>query len=165
MAPEYRLVAKASTRPIAIKPVAENKKARFDYSIGETFEAGLELRGSEVKSLRSGDVQLKDSYIVFKSGEAYLQNAHIAVYKSSSYNNHEPERLRKLLLKATELEKIDRAIQEKGLTCVPLKIYFKGGWAKLEIALVKGKNASDKRQSLKSRDAEREIASAKRKDR
>ncbi|MES2963979.1 MAG: SsrA-binding protein SmpB [Bdellovibrionota bacterium] len=158
-------MAKTSTRPIAIKIVTENKKARFDYSIGETFEAGLELRGSEVKSLRAGDAQLKDSYIVFKSGEAFLQNAHIAVYKASSYNNHEPERLRKLLLKETELMKIDRAIQEKGLSCVPLKIYFKGGWAKLEIALVKGKKASDKRESLKSRDADRELAKAKRKDR
>jgi SsrA-binding protein len=158
-------VTKTSTRPIAIKLVAENKKARFDYSIGETFEAGLELRGSEVKSLRAGDAQLKDSYIVFKSGEAFLQNAHIAVYKASSYNNHEPERLRKLLLKETELSKIERAIQEKGLTCVPLKIYFKGGWAKLEIALVKGKKAGDKRESLKAKDADRELARAKRKDR
>ncbi|MEK7357714.1 MAG: SsrA-binding protein SmpB [Bdellovibrionota bacterium] len=158
-------MAKASTPSGAIKIVAENKKARFDYSIGDTFEAGLELRGSEVKSLRAGDVNLKDSYIVFKSGEAFLQNAHISVYKSSSYNNHEPERLRKLLLKATELFKIEKAIAEKGLTCVPLKVYFKGGWAKLEIALVKGKKAADKRESLKSRDADRELASARRKDR
>lgn len=156
-------MAKSSTP--GIKIIAENKKARFDYSIGETFEAGLELRGSEVKSLRAGDVNLKDSYIVFKGGEAFLQNAHISVYKASSYMNHEPERLRKLLLKQTELVKIERATQEKGFTCVPLKIYFKAGWAKLEIALVKGKKAADKRESSKSRDAERELASARRKDR
>ena len=156
----------ASPKPAAgIKIVAENKKARFDYSIGDTFEAGLELRGSEVKSVRAGEVNLKDSYIVFKSGEAFLQNAHISFYKSSSYLNHEPERLRKLLLRATELVRIERAIQEKGLTCVPLKMYFKGGWAKLEIALVKGKKLGDKREASKSRDAEREIANVRRKER
>ncbi|HVK61092.1 MAG TPA: SsrA-binding protein SmpB [Bdellovibrionales bacterium] len=151
-----------SKKKTEIKVVAENKKARFDYSIGETFEAGLELKGSEVKSLRAGEITLKDSYIAFKNGEAYLQNAHINVYKASSYMNHEPERLRRLLLKSTELAKIERAITEKGLTCVPLKVYFKGGWAKLEIALAKGKNAGDKRESMKSRDVSRELAQAKR---
>lgn len=145
-----------------ITPITENKKARFDYLVTETFEAGIELVGSEVKSLRRGDVNLKDSYIAFKKGEAFLQNAHISVYFASSYNNHEPERLRRLLLKATELHKIDRAIQEKGLTCVPLKIYFSGRWAKLEIALVKGKNAGDKRESTKNRDTDRELAQARR---
>ena len=148
-----------------IRPITENKKARFDYAVGEIFEAGLELRGSEVKSLRKGDVQLKDSYIAFKSGEAFLQNAHISVYSASSYMNHEPERLRRLLLSAAELYKIERAIQEKGFTCVPLRMYFKGGWAKLEIALVKGKNSGDKRQATKSREADRELAQAKRKTR
>lgn len=145
-----------------LKLIAENKKARFDYSIGETFEAGIELAGSEVKSVRRGDVQLKDSYIAFKNGEAYLQNAHISVYKASSYMNHEPERLRKLLLNKTELTKIERSIHEKGFTCVPLRMYFKAGWAKVEIALVKGKKAADKRESIKGREAERELAQAKR---
>ncbi len=146
-----------------VKPITENKKARFDYSIGETFEAGIELSGSEVKPVRRGDVQLKDSYIAFKNGQAYLQNAHISVYKASSYMNHEPERLRRLLLNKTELSKIERAIHEKGFTCVPLRMYFKGNWAKVEIALVKGKKAADKRESIKGRDADRELAQAKRK--
>lgn len=145
-----------------MKIVAENRKARFDFHIEETYEAGIELKGSEVKSLRSGDVNLKDSYISFKNGEAYLQNAHISVYKSSSYLNHEPERLRRLLLGRNELNKIERAIQEKGFTCVPLKIYFKGGWAKLEIALAKGKKAVDKRAAIKDRDVNRELQKARR---
>jgi SsrA-binding protein len=148
-----------------IKVVAENRKARFDFTVEDTFEAGLELRGSEVKSLRKGDVNLKDSYISFRGGEAFLQNAHISVYKASSYLNHEPERLRKLLLKSTEIAKISRAVQEKGYTCVPLKIYFKDGWAKLEVALARGKKAADKRESTKARDAGRELAAAKRKAR
>jgi SsrA-binding protein len=148
-----------------IKIVAENKKARFDFSIEDTFEAGLELRGSEVKSVRAGDVNLKDSYVIFKNGEAFLQNAHISVYKASSYMNHEPERLRKLLLSKLDLQRIERAIQEKGYTCVPLKIYFKNGWAKLEIALARGKKAADKRDSIKSRDVGRELQQAKRKSR
>jgi SsrA-binding protein len=164
-------VSDKNTRPpskanrTAIKLIAENKKARFDYVIEDVFEAGIELVGSEVKSLRAGDVNLKDSYVSFKKGEAYLQNAHISFYRASSYNNHEPERLRKLLLKASELVKIDEAVHQGGKTCVPLKIYFKGGWAKLEIALARGKNLSDKRQSSKARDADREVASAKRKNR
>jgi SsrA-binding protein len=148
-----------------IKIVAENKKARFDYSIEDTFEAGLELRGSEVKSLRKGDVNLKDSYVAFSNGEAYLQNAHISVYKSSSYLNHEPERRRKLLLNKTELDRLERALDEKGYTCVPLKIYFKKGWAKVEIALAKGKQGADKRDSIKSRDVKRELEQVKRKSR
>lgn len=148
-----------------IKLIADNRKARFDFTIEETYEAGLALTGSEVKSLRKGDVNLKDSYISFRNGEAYLQNAHISVYKASSYLNHEPERLRKLLLSKPELFKIERAIQERGYTCVPLKIYFKNGWAKLEIALGKGKKASDKREATRTRDVSREIAQAKRKQR
>jgi SsrA-binding protein len=148
-----------------IKVVADNKKARFDFSIEESYEAGLELRGSEVKSLRAGDVNLKDSYIIFKNGEAFLQNAHISVYKSSSYLNHAPERLRRLLLGKHDILKLERAINERGYTCVPLKIYFKGSWAKIEVALAKGKKAQDKRESIKSRDVGREIQQAKRKSR
>lgn len=148
-----------------IKIVAENRKARFDYTIEDAFEAGLELRGSEVKALRAGDVNLKDSYVSFSRGEAFLQNAHISVYKASSYMNHEPERLRRLLLNKLEIQRIERAVHEKGYTCVPLKIYFKNGWAKLEIALVKGKKAADKRESMKTRDINRELSQAKRKAR
>lgn len=132
--------------------VQENKKARFDYEILETFEAGLSLTGSEVKALREKNLQLKDSYVSFRGSEAYLQNAHISEYKSSSYNNHEPERLRKLLLHRHELDEIFGALREKGLTCVPLKVYFKKGRAKVELALVKGKKTHDKRQAIKTRD-------------
>jgi SsrA-binding protein len=146
--------------------IQENKKARFDYHILETFEAGLQLMGSEVKSLRNKEIQFKDSYISFKGHEAFLQSAHIAEYKNSSYGNqHEPERLRKLLLHKRELEKIFGAIKEKGLTCVPLKIYFKEGRVKLEIALVKGKKDYDKRESIKKRDAETNLRQTLRRSR
>lgn len=146
---------------MSILIIQENKKARFDYEIMETFEAGLVLTGSEVKSLRDRNVQLKDSYVTFKGNEAFLQNAHISEYKASSYNNHTPERLRKLLLNRSELQEIYDAIREKGYTCVPLKIYFKAGRAKLEIALVRGKKLHDKRESIKKKDVQREILRAK----
>jgi SsrA-binding protein len=150
---------------MSILIVQENKKARFDYDIIEKYEAGLVLRGSEVKSLRNRDVQLKDSYISFQKDEAFLQNAHIAEYKSSSYNNHTPERLRKLLLSRKELDEIYGALREKGYSCVPLKIYFKKGKAKLEIALVKGRKAHDKREAIKRRDAASELRSSLRRGR
>ncbi len=137
--------------------ITDNKKARFDYEIIETYEAGLELKGSEVKSLRLGNVNLKDSYIAFVNDEAYLQNAHISVYPASSYNNHEPERMRRLLLKREELDKIYRSLREKGLTCVPLKMYWKRGRAKLEIALAQGRKRHDKRDVIKKREAKKEL--------
>lgn len=142
---------------MSIKIINENKKARFDFEILETYEAGLVLTGSEVKSLRVNGCTLKDSYVAFRGHEAFLQNAHIPVYTASSYNNHEPERLRKLLLHAHEIEKIHTAITEKGLTCVPLKMYFKKGMAKVELGIARGKKKGDKRQSIKSREADREI--------
>lgn len=142
---------------MGIKIIANNKKARFDYTVVETFEAGLSLRGSEVKSLRDGACNLKDSYVAFKGDEAYLQKAHITEFKASSYNNHEPERMRKLLLHKKELNKIYANMREKGYSCVPLKIYFKGGRVKLEIALVKGKKQHDKRQDIKEKSAKRDI--------
>ncbi len=145
--------------------IQENKKARFDYTIVETYEAGLMLMGSEVKSLRAKDVQLKDSYISFKGNEAYLQNAHIAEYKPSSYNNHAPERHRKLLMNRKELDEIYGALRERGYSCVPLKIYFKEGRAKLEIALVKGKQTHDKREAIKKRDVSDQIRSTLRRSR
>jgi len=145
---------------MSIKIITENKKAWFDYEIIEKFEAGLVLKGSEVKSLRTSQVNLKDAYIAFRGHEAYLQNAHISVYTASSYNNHEPERLRKLLLHEHELDKIQTAITEKGLSCVPLKMYFKKGRAKVEIAIARGKKKGDKRQSIKSREADRDIQRA-----
>ncbi|WP_413575875.1 SsrA-binding protein SmpB [Bdellovibrio sp. HCB290] len=145
--------------------VQENKKARFDYTIVETFEAGLMLMGSEVKSLRNKDVQLKDSYVTFRGNEAFLQNAHISEYKASSYNNHVPERLRKLLMNRKELDEIAAALAEKGYSCVPLKIYFKNGRAKVEIALVKGKKTHDKRESIKKRDVDSHLRQTMRRER
>jgi len=141
----------------AIKIVAENRKARHDYSILETFEAGLVLTGSEVKSIRAGQVQLKDSHVSFQRDEMYLLSAHISEYKSSSYNNHAPERKRKLLMHAHEISKLSSKVQEKGLAIVPLKLYFKKGIAKVQLALVKGKKQHDKRESIKSRDVKRQL--------
>lgn len=141
--------------------IQENKQARFDYFITETFEAGLVLTGSEVKSLRLKQITFKDSYISFIKDEAFLQNAHIAEYRASSYNNHVPERLRKLLLSRKELDKIYGSLREQGLTCVPLKIYFKEGRVKLEIGLAKGKKLHDKRESIKKRDVDQQLRQAK----
>lgn len=143
-----------------IKTVSENRKAFHDYHIVERFEAGLALTGSEVKSLRAGQGQLKDSFVVFSRGEAYLQGMHVSTYQAASYLNHLPERRRKLLLKQAELIKLERAVDEKQQTCVPLKLYFKGRWAKVEIAIVKGKKAADKRESIKARDVDRELRRA-----
>ncbi len=150
---------------MSILIIQENKQARFNYFITDTYEAGLVLTGSEVKSLRKKNIQFKDSYIAFKNNEAYLQNAHISEYTASSYNNHVPERLRKLLLNQNELVDILSSIKEKGLTCVPLKIYFKNGFVKLEIGLAKGKKIYDKRDSIKKRDVDMEIRQAKSKNR
>jgi len=156
---------KDSARGGGIEIVAENRKARFDYSILDTYEAGLELKGSEVKSLRNGQCQLKDSYVVFVGNQMYLQNAHISVYAASSYNNHEPERRRRLLMHRHEIDRLSGQVQEKGLTLVPLKIYFKDGRAKVEIALAKGKKAHDKRESIKSRDIKRDLSQQVRRER
>ena len=145
--------------------IQENKQARFNYHIVETYEAGLVLTGSEVKSIRAKNIQLKDAYISFKGHEAFLQNAHISEYKSSSYNNHQPERHRKLLLHQNELEDIFASLREKGLTCVPLKMYFKNGRVKIEIGIAKGKKTHDKRESIKKQDADRQLRRATKLDR
>lgn len=137
--------------------IAENRKARHDYDIISTKEAGLVLTGSEVKSLRNRQLQLKDSYVVFRQDEAFLQNAHISEYRASSYNNHAPERARKLLLSRVELTQLKRKMDEKGFSLVPLKVYFLKGWAKVEIALVKGRNKGDKRQAIKEKDVKRQL--------
>lgn len=135
--------------------VAVNRKARFDYSILDTLEAGLVLTGSEVKSLRKGHCQLKDSYLVFKKSEPYLQKAHISPYGPAAGNNHEPERRRKLLLHSYELKKLMGQLNQKGLSCVPLKVYFTRGKAKIELALVKGKKRRDKREAIKRKEMDR----------
>ena len=142
---------------MSIKIITDNKKARFDYSIIDTYEAGLVLKGSEIKSLRAGNCSLKDSYIAFVGEEAYVMKMNIAPYMASSYNNHEPEQRRKILLNRIELNKLMGAVQEKGFSCIPLKVYLKGGYAKIEIALAKGKTKGDKRDTIKTRDANREI--------
>lgn len=150
---------------MGIKIVSENRKARHDFHIFDKYEAGLELRGSEVKALRLGQCQLKDAYVDFHNGELYLINVHISEYKWSSYNNHQPERRRKLLMKRGEIDKLYGQIKEKGFTCVPLKMYFKDGWAKVEIALAKGKKSHDKRDDIKTRDVNRRMDQALRRSR
>lgn len=150
---------------MSILVIQDNKKARFDYEILEVFEAGIVLMGSEVKALREKNIQLKDSYVSFSNGEAFLQNAHISPYQSSSYNNHSPERLRKLLLNRKEINIIMGKVQERGLSCVPLKIFFKKGLVKLDLALVRGKKSHDKRESIKARDTNRDLKQTLRKTR
>lgn len=150
---------------MSILIIQDNKKARFDYEILEVFEAGIVLVGSEVKAIREKNIQLKDSYVSFNNGEAFLQNAHISPYMSSSYNNHTPERLRKLLLNRKEINEIMVKVQEKGLSCVPLKIFFKKGLVKLDLALVRGKKNHDKRESIKSRETDRNLKQTMRKSR
>jgi SsrA-binding protein len=142
------------------KLIAQNKKARHDYHIDETYEAGLALLGTEVKSLRAGRASLVDAYGRIKDGEVWLEGAHIPEYDQGSWTNHEPRRSRKLLLHRDEIAKLIGKTKESGLTLVPLSLYFKDGKAKVEIALARGKKAYDKRQTLAARDAAREIERA-----
>jgi SsrA-binding protein len=143
-----------------IESIAKNRRARHDYSIIDTWEAGLVLTGSEVKSLREGKANLSDAYGIVRDGEIYLINLHISVYERASYNNHEPTRTRKLLLHKREIGRLIGAIERQGLTLIPLELYFKRGIAKVAIALGKGKKQHDKREDAKARDADREIARA-----
>ena len=148
-----------------IKIITENRKARHDYQILETFEAGMVLLGTEIKPVKAGQIQLKDSYVEFMNEEMFLIHAHISTYTASSYNNHAPERKRKLLMKKNEIEKLYAKVKEKGLSIVPLKVYLKKGFVKIEIALAKGKKSHDKRDSIKKRDVDRELSRVSRKDR
>ena len=141
-----------------IKIVCNNRKARFNYFFQELIEAGIVLKGSEVKSLREGKGNINDSYATDNRGEIYLINSYIPLYKESSYNNHNPRDMRKLLLNRREINKVMGKINREGLTIVPTKIYFKKGKAKVEIAISKGKKLYDKRQVKKKRDWEREKA-------
>lgn len=140
-----------------VKIIAKNKKAYHDYFIEETYEAGISLLGTEVKSLREGKANLKESYVIIKNNEAFLFGCHISPYSHGNIQNHDPLRTRKLLLHRRELDKLWGAISQKGLTLVPLALYFKGGKAKLEIGLAKGKKHYEKRESIKEREANREI--------
>ncbi len=151
------MAKKGGKRKAAPGDVATNRQARFRYNLLETWEAGIELHGSEVKALREGGVQLKDAYADIRNGEVWLQNMYIAPYKPAAHDNHEPERPRKLLLHRREIERLIGKTAERGLTVVPTRIYFKGARAKVEIALARGKDARDKRASLKAKDQRREI--------
>src|SRR5947209_4609394 len=142
------------------KLIASNKKAFHDYHVLDKYEAGMELTGTEVKSLRDRGATLKDSYVVFKAGEAFLFGAHISPYTHGNRENHDPERTRRLLLHRREIEKLESQVTEKGLTIVPLRLYFKGGRVKAEIAVVRGKKLYDKRETEKKREADREAAVA-----
>ena len=143
-----------------IKTVATNRKAFHEYHILETHEAGIQLIGSEVKSIREGNVSLKESYVLIREGEAWLKGAHIASYSHTGIDGHELIRDRKLLLHKKEISRIGSKLAEKGLTAVPTKLYFKGGLIKLEVGLAKGKKLHDKRDSKKKRDVERDIQRA-----
>jgi SsrA-binding protein len=146
--------------PTTERPLADNRKAGFDYHILETFEAGIALLGSEVKAIREGKVNLRDSYCRLDRGEAFLLGAHIGQYSHDSYAGHDPLRPRKLLLNRTELNKLLGKTTEKGLTIVPLRLYFKHGRVKAAIALAKGKKTYDKRETMRRREAERETRAA-----
>jgi SsrA-binding protein len=142
------------------KPIAENRKARHDYHFLERFEAGLALTGSEVKSLRDGRASLQQAYADVRDGEAWLIGAHIDTYDQAGIANHEPDRDRKLLLHRREIDSLYGKVREKGLTLVPVRLYFKNGRAKVEIALARGKDVRDKRRDIAKRDADRQIERA-----
>jgi len=140
--------------------VVQNRKARHDYEVMGRYETGLVLRGTEVKSLRAGRANLKDSFALVERGEVFLYNVHIAQYERGNSFNHDPERVRKLLLHRSEIRRLTGKTQQQGLALVPLKIYFKRGKVKVELALVRGKKQFDKRQALAQRQADREVARA-----
>jgi SsrA-binding protein len=142
------------------KLVASNRRARHDYAILEMFEAGIELTGTEVKSLRAGRASLVDGFAQERDGEIMLYGVHIPEYTQGTWTNHEVRRTRRLLLKRMEIERIIRKVRDDGLTLVPLSLYFSDGWAKVELGLARGKKSYDKRQDLAERDANREIARA-----
>lgn len=149
-----------SRKSSAERPLASNRRARHDYSILETLEAGIVLLGTEVKSAREGRIQLKDSYVEVVDGEAYLVGAHISPYTHGNRNNHDPDRRRKLLLKRREIERLMGRITIQGQTCVPLTVYLKNNRIKVQIALAKGKKLYDKRQAAKAKLMDREAREA-----
>src|ERR687894_2461158 len=144
-------------RKAAPGDIASNRQASYRYHLLEKWEAGIQLQGSEVKSLRNGQVQLKDAYATLRDGEVWLHNMHIAPYAPASRENHDPERPRKLLLHRNEIERLIGKTAQKGLTLVPTRLYFKGPNAKVEIALARGKEMHDKRRDIKAREQRREI--------
>ena len=153
-------MAKAKKRKAAPGDIASNRQASFRYEFLDKLECGLVLRGTEVKSLREGAVQLKDGYASLRDGELWLHNVHIAPYAPASRENHEPERPRKLLAHRRELERLAGRVNERGLTLVPTRMYFSGSRAKVEIAVARGKDRYDKRQAIKERDTRRDVQRA-----
>ena len=149
--------SKSAKRKAAAGDVATNRQASFRYHLLERWECGIALQGSEVKALREGSAQVKDSYATVQDGEVWLHNMHIAPYGPAARENHDPERPRKLLLHRREIERLIGKTKEKGLTLVPTRLYFKGPVAKIEIALARGKDVGDKRRALRDRDQRREI--------
>lgn len=143
------------------KVVATNRRARHDYDVLETMECGIALTGSEIKSVRAGQVQLKDAYAEIRGGEVWLSNAHIAPYKFAHLGGHDPERPRKLLLHRREIERLIGKVNEAGLTLIPLSVYLSEGLAKVELALAKGRRTIDKRQRIKEREQQREMDRAR----
>jgi SsrA-binding protein len=150
----------AETKKPAARPLASNRRARHEYEVLETFEAGLMLSGTEVKSARAGQIQLKDSFVELRDGDAYLVGAHISPYSHGNRQNHLPERDRRLLLNRRELDRLFGRTIAKGLTAVPLTVYLKGNWIKLEVALVRGKRVFDKREAARKRILDREAEEA-----
>lgn len=149
-------------RPDSLKTFCKNRKARYDYHIEETHETGIALLGSEVKSIRQGRAILRDSYAAFEGGELFLHNCHISPYAQASRFNPEPLRPRKLLMRRQEIERLRGKVEEKGLTLIPLSLYLKGRHVKVELALARGKKQYDRREDIKRREAEREVAQASR---
>ena len=141
-----------------LKIISINRKASFNFFFEKLYEAGIVLKGSEIKSIRSGKVNIAESYAIEKDGEIILVNSHIPAYKEASYSNHNPREDRKLLLNKTEINKLIGKINKEGFTLIPTKLYFKKGWAKIEIAVAKGKKQYDKRQTKKNRDWDRDKA-------
>jgi SsrA-binding protein len=158
-------VPSSGAAPDAIKTVVVNRRARFDYFILDKVEAGIALRGTEVKSIRNGKVNLGDAYAQIEDGEAWLLQMHVSPYEQGNRNNHDPLRRRKLLMHRRQILKLKQATQEKGLTLIPLALYFKGSHLKVELGLAKGKRHHDRREDVARRDAEREIQRARRGDR
>ncbi|HNB23316.1 MAG TPA: SsrA-binding protein SmpB [Candidatus Melainabacteria bacterium] len=149
--------AQAEREGKSVKIIADNRRARHEYEIIEVFEAGLELHGTEVKSMRNGKANLTDAFARIEDGEVWLHHCHIAPYDHGNRFNHEPLRKRRLLLHRMQILKLKQKTQEKGLTLIPLKLFFKGNWAKVDLAVVRGKQLYDKREAITKRDTKRQI--------
>jgi SsrA-binding protein len=155
------MAKKGGKRKAAAGDVATNRQASYRFELLDRLEAGMVLRGTEVKALRDGGAQMKDSYVTFRDGELWLHNMHIPPYKPAARENHPPERDRKLLLHKSEIDRVQQRMAEKGLTMVPTRLYFRNGRAKVEVALARGKDRFDKRESIKEREMKRDLDRAR----